>query len=140
MSTRKLIALALGCALVILLAGGIQLVLLSNRDDVRVEALAVGQSTQVGDNRVTVLSSEVSGRTVRLSVSVAGPGDLEALARDGFAIHARDRVIPAASDQASCQQTGGEAHCTLVFDTGDTNLTNAVAVYLRANVSWRLMK
>ena len=138
MSTRKLIALAMGCALVILLAGGIQLLLLSKRDTVTVTALAAGQSTAVGDTRVTVLSTTIADGTVRVATALEGPGDLAAVAKDRFAVRARERALAVVTARSSCQSAGEKTQCDLVFDAGTTSLTDAVVVYRGAKASWSL--
>jgi len=138
MSTRKLIALALGCALVILLAGGIQLVLLSNSDTQRVEALSPGQSVRAGDLQVTVVSTATTDGTARISASLAGPGDLKKAAEEGFHVRARQEDLLVIPEQSSCQQIGTRVACELVFDTGTTNLSDAVVVFKGAKASWSL--
>jgi hypothetical protein len=135
MSTRKLIALALGCALVILLAGGIQLVLLSERDTARVEALAAGQSAEVGKLRIAVLSTEVTPGALRVKATLSGPGDLTALAKDHFGVRARERLLTVGAESA-CHTEGTDAVCDLLFDPGTTNLTDSFVVYRGAEASW----
>jgi hypothetical protein len=138
MSTRKLIAVALACALVILLAGGIQLVLLSRHDTVRVDALSPGQSSQVGDVEVTVLATALTSGTMHVTASLNGPGDLSAMAKAKFALLARQQALAVVESQSSCQQTGDQAQCDLVFDAGTTNLDDAAVVYRGAKASWAL--
>lgn len=68
MSTRKLIGLALACAVAIMLAGGIQLIILANRDVPRLDrddALAVAEAV---DGR-TVSEVRVEGADVVVVVT-----------------------------------------------------------------------
>ena len=82
MRTRTLILLAMVCALAILVAGGIQLVRISNASDDTVTVAPVGQSQRVGDVTVTVTGSATSATSVvvraRLDATTATTGVADA--------------------------------------------------------------
>jgi hypothetical protein len=70
-STRKLIVLALLCGLAILVAGGIQLFRISDRDDRTVEVLDEGQPATVGSVTVAVEDSTFDGTVIRAMVRMS---------------------------------------------------------------------
>jgi hypothetical protein len=74
MRTRTLLLLAIGCGLVILLAGGIQLLRVSGDSPAGVD-LAVGDTAKAGDMEVTVLSAAEQSSTMVIQVRVGGVDD-----------------------------------------------------------------
>ena len=74
MSTRKLIAVALLCGLAILVAGGIQLLRISDRSERTVDVLEQGQSATVGGITLTIEGSAVRS-TGQLAVGVDLAGE-----------------------------------------------------------------
>lgn len=126
MSTRKLIVVALLCGLAILVAGGIQLLRISDTSERTVELLSEGDQAVVGGVEVTVVSSERDRSAIRVTVEMASVeasadvptssfsllvgGDLEQpLAADGG-------VPPACG--ASVTLDGEPASCVVVFPPG----------------------
>jgi hypothetical protein len=70
--------------------------------------------------------------------TLVGAGDLPALAKDRFAIRARERALAVVPERSTCHQDGSGTRCDLVFDAGSTSLADAVVVYRGAKVSWSL--
>lgn len=73
MKTRTLLLLAVGCGLIILLAGGIKLLLVADAD--RVPHLALGTSATVGDMTVTVESFQQRSGVGAVIVTLVGVDD-----------------------------------------------------------------
>ena len=73
MKTRTLLLLAVGCRLVILIAGSVKLLLVA--DDVQPNHLAVGQSADIGDMVVTVVSATRSAELTLVTVELIGVDD-----------------------------------------------------------------
>ena len=131
MSTRKLILAALVCGLVILLAGGIQLVVLSGDDggDASRALLAAGEVAEVSG--VTASVESVAGEDGRLVVAVTMAVDDggEALddAEEGWALFVTGASEPAprvAPEERPCRGVavppGATVHCQVAFDvSGD---------------------
>ncbi len=127
MSTRKLILTALVCGLAILLAGGIQLVLLAKSTSTAT-VLRQGASAPVGGAVITVSSSaataDAQSVTVRLdagSTAIADAGEGWALLRGG---ELRPRVdVPAGAALADCAgrpiAANASLTCLLAFAPGD---------------------
>lgn len=105
--------LSLACGLAILLAGGVLLVQLVNRADVR-EPSALGDEVRVGDMIVIVDSStEESGRH-EVQIRIGGVDDPGGAT--GFRMIASARPAPLVD---TCGETTEEIQpCTLVFDVG----------------------
>ena len=78
MRTRTLLLLAVTCGLAILLAGGIQLLRISNQQEST--ALHVGDEGRAGDAVVVVLGFEESAGMARVQVRLSGIDDPSGLA------------------------------------------------------------
>ncbi len=135
MSTRKLIAIALVCGLAILLAGGVQLVLLSGRDQKSTVALLTeGQTARVGAVDVTLVAHELAGTELRLNVRLAG-GSADA---SGWALLTRTgRLVPRLSAGSGCL---GGGTCDVVFDANGIDPKGLIAIYGQGTErrSWQL--
>lgn len=135
MSTRKLIAIALVCGLAILLAGGVQLVLLSGRHkDSTVALLTEGQTAKVGAVDATLVAHEVAGDEVRISVRLAGAS----ADANGWALVTRNgRLVPRLSAGAGCI---GGGTCDVVFDAKGIDPVGLIAIYGQGTErrSWQL--
>ena len=123
MSTRKLILAALACGLAILLAGGVQLFLLS-RGSNQASVLAEGATTKVATVQVTVVSSTLEGAevvaVVRLAPTLA-VGD----AAEGWALNANGLQTPRTPSDGpvvACQgkvvAPGASLTCRVAFAAG----------------------
>jgi hypothetical protein len=118
--TRTLLLLAVGCGLIILLAGSIKLFLIA--DDDSASNLAVGASGVVNGMTVTLESVQRTADQTLLGVSLVGLDDPYGARRFEFGI-VGERLKPnlAASDDGgdTCGATSevSPTHCVLVFDT-----------------------
>lgn len=142
MSTRRLILAALLCGLAILVAGGVQLLRLSDSEET-VELLPVGQEALVGDMQVIVLGSNADEGADELVVTVEVGGVDGEPVGEGWRMLA-DGVLtePTAVrsiDDRPCGVTSAaeRTQCALVFDRPDGT---AVVSYGRGGeqVQWRL--
>ena len=140
MRTRTLMLLAVACGLVILVAGGVQLLRVANQDD---------PPRPVGDRRdrpgwVTWRSScstcsERSG-SVLVDVELGGVDDDDGA--DGFSLVVSNGALEA--DAAAGNHCGATTTrvepCTLAFRLGDDSGTSRVLVYRRGDqqVHWDL--
>jgi hypothetical protein len=133
-STRKLIAIALVCGLAILLAGGVQLVLLSGHKDSTVALLTEGQTAKVGAVDATLVAHEVAGDEVRISVKMTGAS----ADANGWALLTRTgRLVPRLSAGAGCL---GGGTCEVVFDAKGIDPVGLIAIYGQGTErrSWQL--
>src|SRR3954471_15288868 len=94
MRTRTLLLLAIGCGLVILLAGGIQLLRVSGQEQTST-LLRQGETGKAGDVRVQLVSSAVDASHVVAVVRVGGVDDPHGF--DGFTLVAPGKVVPVTS-------------------------------------------
>ncbi len=146
MRTRTLLLLAVACGLVILLAGGIQLLRVSG-DVPRGADLSVGDTAQAGDMKVTVVSVDATDSTLEVDIRVGGVDDPAAI--DGFRLivpgAALAPFLPAGSDAASSDRcvavTVVEQTCTLAFPTADVQGSARVLLLRRGEDQqrWVLM-
>ena len=74
MKTRTLLLLSVGVGLMILLAGGVLLLQLSN-DSAAVEPAEVGDAVQVGDVDIVVLGAQDAGGIFSVDVELGGVDD-----------------------------------------------------------------
>ncbi len=122
MKTRTLLLLAVACGLVILVAGSIKLFLLT--DETPPPHLAVGQSTQIGDMRVRVLSAQRRNDLMLVSVELVGADDANGATTWVFGAGANANLLPVAppADAGSaCGATKAAepTTCVLAFRTTD---------------------
>jgi len=110
MKTRTLLLLSVGTALMILLAGGVLLFQLSGQETTS-QATPFGEEAAVGDARVTVLDTELSGETLIVSMEIGGVDDVDGI--DSFRLVTGDRqlspLVPADGDRcdhATRRRTG----------------------------------
>ena len=74
MKTRTLLLLSVGVGLMILLAGGVLLLQLSN-ESAAVEPAEVGDQVQVGDVDIVVLGAQDAGEIFTVDVEIGGVAD-----------------------------------------------------------------
>ena len=132
MSTRKLILTALVCGLAILIAGGVKLIQVADRETT-VELLALGDTATLGDMTVSVLDIEDSAEATFVTVSMVGV-DLDSGAEDGWRMLADGKVAEPllVQDQPNaCGATSAGAPVECVVAFGPADKTRTVA-YIRA--------
>jgi hypothetical protein len=120
-STRKLIAVAMIAGLAILLAGGIQLVLLATRDDATTTALSLGDDVAVGGVDITVQTVDrLDSGDVEVDVALgagAGEDDLDGLALIG----SNGDLVP--RGDITCADT-----CTVTFEPDGLDVSGPLTV------------
>ena len=133
MRTRTLLLLAVGCGLVILLAGGIQLLRLGGQEQ-SAKLLSVGETGRAGDVSVELLSSSTSGAELVAVVRVGGIDDREGIS--GFRLVAPGTVLPVTS--STCDGIAvGPAECELTFTTSGLQGTARELIFRRADQQLR---
>ncbi len=131
MKTRTLLLLSVGVALMILLAGGVLLLQLSN-ESTAVEPADVGEAVTVGDVDVVVLGAEESGSVFSVDVEVGGVDD----DIDSFSLATGDNrlaPVPAVADGRCTEITVVEQQCRLEFDVSGSDGSNRVLVLRRGD-------
>jgi len=121
--TRTLILLALACGLLILVAGGIQLVRLAASSHDTVDVLELGERAALDGVRVTVVSARMVDGVVDVRVQFDADDGAVLDAEAGWAFLAggrlRDVTPPAAADRPPCAGTavpaGTSLECELAF-------------------------
>ncbi len=142
MRTRTLLLLAVSCGLAILLAGGIQLLRLSNQEQ-PTPPLAVGATGSAGDATVTVEDVDTTDSVMVVTVTLGGVDDPEGL--DGFSLVAPNtRIGPTVDDGVDTACIGftvAEVTCTLSFPTNGLTGTDRQLLLIRAEdqVRWKLV-
>jgi hypothetical protein len=121
MKTRTLLLLALGCGLLIMLAGAVFLFQLSGQDEIA-PPVPIGEVAMVGDMSVTVEGVAESDGMLDVTVTLGGVDDSEGAG--GFRLLASGR--PIAVDAGG--GTGGEADC------GSTTIVS-ITCHVRFDVS-----
>jgi len=134
MRTRTLLLLSVGTALLILLAGGVFLLQLSN-ESATVESAQLGESVTVGDVAVVVTSAEeVEGRLLSVGVDIGGVDDSDGL--DSFRLVTGDRRLEpiAAPADGRCGSIETEIRsCTIDFDVSGADGSSRVLVLRRGD-------
>jgi len=136
MRTRTLLLLSVGVALMILLAGGVLLLQLSN-DTVAVGPADVGESVRIGDVDVTVFGATMFGATdsstvFSVDVEVGGVDD----SLDSFTLATGDRrlePVTAAADGRCTEITVADQRCRIDFDVSASDGSNRVLVLVRGD-------
>lgn len=146
MRTRTLLLLAIGCGLLILLAGGVQLLRISNQDAPEAPH-AVGETAQLGDAVVTVDEVDIAADLIVVTVSLSGVDDPDGL--DGFTLIAPGKAMLPSSDSPPGDTsvlprcvgfTVEPVQCLLYFGATDLEGTDRQLLFQRAaeQVRWRL--
>lgn len=121
------------CGLVILMAGGAQLIRLSRSQD-RVEVLSEGQAAMVGDAQAKVVSSRISGQQVEVAVEVTPPAAGVAAgmtAAEPWSLLVGGALVAPQTEAGSCRElplaggASGPISCTVVFGAGEGTKTLA---------------
>jgi hypothetical protein len=133
MKTRTLLLLALGCGLMIMVAGAVFLFQLAGQDDVA-PPTAIGESVEVGDMTVTVLGEvEVDG-LLTVEVNIGGVDDADGV--DAFRLIASGRAVaplPGTEDGDCVATTVEPRSCTVSFDVTDADGSSRVLFYDRGD-------
>lgn len=133
MRTRTLLLLAIACGLVILLAGGIQLLRVGGQQQTA-KLLATGEPGKAGDVTVELVSSSVGADNLVAVVRVGGTDDPDGL--DGFTLVGPGKVLPVTTsdcDGISVDQN----NCTLTFATTGMQGTSRQLIFHRADQQLR---
>lgn len=130
--TRTLLLLALGCGLLIMLAGAIFLFQLSGQDDADA-SIPIGEPATVGDMTVAVEEATESGAVLEVMVSIGGVDDPDGA--DGFHLFAGVELSPepAVEGDACSATTVAEQRCVLRFDLSDAEGSSRVVFYARGD-------
>ncbi|HEY4610215.1 MAG TPA: hypothetical protein VIH06_13460 [Ilumatobacteraceae bacterium] len=133
MRTKTLLLLAVGCGLVILLAGGIQLLRVGGQEQ-STKVLTTGQRGKAGDVTVELLSTTIGHDDLSAVVRVGGVDDPDGL--DGFTLVAPGKVVPLTT--SSCEGIAvAQADCVLTFSTADLQGTSRQLIFHRADQQLR---
>lgn len=117
MRTRTLLLLAVGCGLMILVAGTVFLLQLAN-DDQDAEFSDLGETVEVGDLRVVVHDYREGDDVAAVDVTVGGVDDPDGL--DAFRLVLAGVSLSPARGEGECDGlTVAEQSCTVTFDLPD---------------------
>jgi len=133
MKTRTLLLLALGCGVMIMVAGAILLFQLAGQDDVA-PAAELGESVDVGDMSVSVLGADEHGGVLAVEVAIGGVDDPDGA--DGFRLIASGRAVePREADGPDeCVATSVATRtCVVRFDVSDADGSSRVLFYDRGD-------
>ena len=131
MKTRTLLLLSVGVALMILLAGGVLLLQLSNESST-VEPAEVGNAVQVGDVDVTVIGAQDSSTVFSVDVEVGGVDD----DIDSFSLATGDKRLEPVTATAGgrCTEiTVVDQRCRIEFDVSASDGSNRLLVLRRGD-------
>ncbi len=133
MRTRTLLLLAIGCGLVILLAGGIQLLRVGGQQQTA-KLLSVGEPGEAGDVTVELVSSTVQASQLVAVVRVGGTDDPGGL--DGFTLVGPGTVRAVTS--STCNGIAIDiVDCALTFATGGMEGSSRQLIFRRADEQLR---
>ncbi len=133
MRTRTLLLLAIGCGLVILLAGGIQLLRVGGQQQ-SAKLLSLGEPGKAGDVTVQLASSSVRGASLIASIRIGGTDDPNGLA--DFTLVGPGKVVAVTS--STCTGiTAQQVDCSLTFDTSTMVGTSRQLIFHRADQQLR---
>ncbi len=111
MKTRTLLLMSVICGLAILLAGGVLLIQIVNRSEVR-EPSSIGEAVRIGDMIVIVESSRELPEGFEVDLVIGGVDDPDGV--DGFRMIAAARPAPLIAGCGPIEIA--PLPCTLVFD------------------------
>ena len=129
MRTRTLLLLAIACGLVILLAGGIQLLRVGGQQQTA-KLLATGESGKAGDVTVELVSMSVGVDNLVAVVRVGGTNDPDGL--DGFTLVGPGKVLPVTTSDCNGISVD-QLDCTLTFTTTGMQGTSRQLIFHRAD-------
>ena len=129
MRTRTLLLLAIACGLVILLAGGIQLLRVTGQEQTST-LLDTGETGKAGDVTVVLVSSSPDGSDLVANVRIGGIDDPDGL--DGFTLVGPGKVV-AVTSSTCAGITVAEHDCSLTFATTGMQGTSRQLIFHRAD-------
>lgn len=133
MRTRTLLLLAIACGLVILLAGGIQLLRVGGQQQ-SAKLLATGEAGTAGDVTVALVSSSIADSNLVAVVRVGGVDDPHGL--EGFTLVGPGKVLPVTT--SNCDGIAvGQVDCALTFSTTGMQGTSRQLIFNRADQQLR---
>jgi hypothetical protein len=133
MRTRTLLLLAIACGLVILLAGGIQLLRVGGQQQTAT-LLTTGTPGKAGDVTVALVSSSVGDTDLVAVVRIGGVDDPDGL--DGFTLVGPGKVVAVTS--SNCDGIVVDSvDCALTFATGGMQGTARQLIFHRADEQLR---
>lgn len=133
MKTRTLLLLALGCGLMIMLAGAVFLFQLAGQDDVS-PPVAIGEPVAVGDMTVVVEGADERDGVLKVEVTIGGVADDDGMA--GFRLIASGRAVSSETGGAAdaCSATTvDEQSCVVRFDVSQADGSSRVLFYDRGD-------
>lgn len=150
MSTRRLILLALACGLAILVAGGVQLLRISNNEG---STLSLGDSAELATVGASVAAAEVVDEHVRVVVRLSQDASASAAFEGGLvgwslltgglkepvaAVAETDGVIPSCDDLTVAP--GSSVECSLSFPVVPTRdgTTYVTFSFAGSSATWLL--
>ena len=133
MRTRTLLLLAIACGLVILLAGGIQLLRVGGQQQ-SAKLLATGETGKAGDVTVELVSSSIVDTSLVAVVRVGGIDDPDGLA--GFTLVGPGKVLPITTSDCTGIRVD-QLDCTLTFTTTTMQGTSRQLIFHRADQQLR---
>ena len=133
MRTRTLLLLAIGCGLVILLAGGIQLLRVGGQQQTA-KLLTAGEPGRAGDVTVVLVSSSIRDSDVVAVVRMGGVDDPHGL--DGFTLVGPGKVLAVTSSDCTGIAVA-PVDCVLTFTTIGMKGTSRQLIFHRADEQLR---
>ena len=136
MRTRTLLLLSVTCGLVILIAGGLQLLRIANQDTPE-PPLSIRDTAQIGDAVVTGEHYEITEDAIVVTVTLSGVDDADGI--DGFTLIAPGSAV-AVEASAGAGFTVAPVVCDLRFPAVDLAGSDRQLLFQRAaeQVRWRL--
>jgi len=139
MRTRTLLLLAVATGLAILVAGGIQLIRVSNQEE-SIPNRDLGSLVEIGDMTVIVRGSVQEGDALRVAVTIGGVEDPDGASGFRLVVPGTGALEPQAPASApgSCAATTVERRpCELIFDLGGVESDVRTLRYERGEASAR---
>lgn len=133
MRTRTLLLLAIACGLIILLAGGIQLLRVGGQQQTA-KLLSVGEAGKAGDVTIELVSSSIANTDLVAVVRIGGIDDPKGL--DGFTLVGPGKVVPIATSDCT-GITIDQVDCALTFATTGMQGSSRQLIFHRADEQLR---
>lgn len=129
--------LSVACGLLILVAGGVQLLRIAGGDPS--SALSIGDEGRAGDLVVIVTGFEELAGTAVVTVTMSGVDDPDGL--DGFRLRAPNTVVAPGTGGTCTGPTVAAASCTIEFPATGLEATDRQLVLQRGedSVVWNLV-
>ncbi len=144
MRTRTLLVLAVGCGLIILVAGVFQLLRLADQEEGSVRVAAVGVPATIGDLTVTVEGFEEDAGRALVVLELGGVDDADGADEFRLVVPETQLAPTAAADAElpACVGTTVESQrCVLTFDVSSVDGSSRVLRYRRGDdrIRWDLV-